>query len=220
MTYNAVRLSADDSTLCGGQRVPYARPMPDRLEDSALMLRYRDGDVAAFEALYERHKDSVYRYVLRLSHDEQIARDVAQETWTKIIRARDRYRATARFSTYLFRIAHNCFIDHVRRNQRHTGADELDAENTPAPGDQPEQLTERLLARERLEIALKQLPAEQRDVFLLREEAGLSLDEIALITGTGRETAKSRLRYAIDKLKSAIAEELAPAKQRSAGTTG
>ena len=192
--------------------------MPDRLDDAALMLRYKDGDVAAFDALYARHKDSVYRYLLRLSHDEQAARDVFQETWTKVIRARQRYQATARFSTYLFRIAHNCFIDYLRRNQRHTGSDELDAENTPATGDQPDHVTERLLARERLDAALQQLPAEQRDVFLLREEAGLSLDEIALITGIGRETAKSRLRYAVDKLKSAIAEDMAQAADRTAGT--
>jgi RNA polymerase sigma-70 factor (ECF subfamily) len=185
--------------------------MPDRLEDSALMLRYRDGDVVAFETLYRRHKDSVYRYLLRLSLDEQVAEDVVQDAWSKIIRARDRYRPTARFSTYLFRVAHNCFIDYVRRNRRHVYGEALDAENMPAPGDEPDAETERLLARERLEIALRQLPEEQRDVFLLREEAGLSLDEIALVTDTNRETAKSRLRYAVGKLRIAIADrETAP----------
>jgi RNA polymerase sigma-70 factor (ECF subfamily) len=201
--------------LPAGRRVTYARVMPDRLEDSALMLRYRDGDVAAFEALYRRHKDSVYRYLLRMSRDEQVAEDVVQDAWSKIIRARDQYRPTARFSTYLFRVAHNCFIDYVRRNRRHEHGEELDADSTPASGDAPETETERLLARERLDIALRQLPDEQRDVFLLREEAGLSLDEIALVTNTNRETAKSRLRYAIGKLRIAIADrETPPATRR------
>jgi RNA polymerase sigma-70 factor (ECF subfamily) len=189
--------------------------MPDRLEDSALMLRYRDGDLAAFESLYRRHKDAVYRYLLRLSQDEQVAEDVVQDAWSKIIRARNRYRPTARFSTYLFRVAHNCFIDYVRRNRRHAHGEELDAESTPAPGDAPETETERLLARERLEVALQQLPEEQRDVFLLREEGGLSLDEIALVTDTNRETAKSRLRYAVGKLRVAIADRETPANDDS-----
>ena len=211
MTCTANSVTGDLPTLPAGQRVTYARPMPDRLEDSALMLRYRDGDVVAFETLYRRHKDSVYRYLLRLSLDEQVAEDVVQDAWSKIIRARDRYRPTARFSTYLFRVAHNCFIDYVRRNRRHVYGEALDAENMPAPGDEPDAETERLLARERLEIALRQLPEEQRDVFLLREEAGLSLDEIALVTDTNRETAKSRLRYAVGKLRIAIADrETAP----------
>jgi len=192
--------------------------MSERLEDSALMLRYRDGDVAAFEMLYERHKDSVYRYLLRLSLDHQVAEDVFQEAWSKIIRARDRYRPTARFSTYLFRVAHNCFIDHVRRNRRHAGGEEFEDERTPAGDDEPDRVTERLLARERLETALQQLPAEQRDVFLLREEAGLSLEDIAMVTGTNRETAKSRLRYAVSKLKAAIAENAQDQNQRSGGT--
>jgi len=193
--------------------------MSDRLEDSALMLRYRDGDVAAFEVLYGRHKDSVYRYLLRLALDAQVAEDVFQEAWSRIIRARDQYRPTARFSTYLFRIAHNCFIDHVRRNRRHAGAEELDAEKMPATDDEPDRVTERLLARERLGVALMNLPPEQRDVFLLREEAGLTLDEIASVTGTSRETAKSRLRYAVGKLGTAIAGNGQAPKRQSGEST-
>jgi RNA polymerase sigma-70 factor (ECF subfamily) len=180
--------------------------MSERLEDSALMLRYRDGDVAAFETLYRRHSDPVFRYLLRLAYDRQVAEDVFQEAWGKVIRARDRYRPTAKFSTYLFRVAHNCFIDHVRRNKRHAGGEQLDAERMPAEGEAPEQAAERLLARERLDAALRKLPYEQRDAFLLREEAGLSVDEIAAVTGTNRETAKSRLRYAVGKLRVAVAD--------------
>lgn len=190
--------------LCGRDKVPYARRMTDRLEDSALMLRYGDGDVAAFDQLYGRHKDSLYRYLLRLSLNPQIAEDVFQETWGKIIKARFSYRPTAKFSTYLFRIAHNCFIDYVRRNKRHGNETDIDPDSSVDPGEAPAQIVERLIARERLQVALGALPEDQRDAFLLYEEGGLSLDDIALVTGVSRETAKSRLRYANGKLRASM----------------
>jgi RNA polymerase sigma-70 factor (ECF subfamily) len=83
---------------------------------------------------------------------------------------------------------------------------ELQEDLQPHPGEPLETTTERSLAKERLSKALMDLPDEQRDVFLLREEAGLSLDQIALVTGSNRETAKSRLRYAVNKLRAAIDE--------------
>ena len=187
-------------------KLPYAAAMEGKPADSALMLRYCDGDVAAFEILYRRHKDSVYRYLLRLCQHQDTAEDVFQEAWGKIIKARSSYRPTAKFTTFLYRVAHNCFIDHVRRNKRHAVAAELDAELHADPGDLPEAATERQLARRRLELALRRLPDEQRDVFLLHEEAGLSIDDIAMVTGAKREATKSRLRYAVAKLRAAIDE--------------
>jgi RNA polymerase sigma-70 factor (ECF subfamily) len=194
------------TSLCAGNEVAYARRMNDRLEDSALMLRYQDGDVAAFEVLYRRHSDSVYRYLLRLSRNPHSAEDVFQDAWGKIIKARQGYRPTAKFSTFLFRVAHNCFIDHIRRNKRHTHETDVDPDLCPSPDQEPEQTTERLLARQRLQRSLGLLPLEQRDVFLLHEEAGLSIDEIAHVTGVNRETAKSRLRYAVAKLRASMAD--------------
>jgi len=190
--------------LCGSRDVPYARGMTEALEDTALMLRYRDGDAAAFETLYRRHRDSLYRYLLRLSANSHTAEDVFQEAWGKIIRARASYRPTAKFTTYLFRVAHNCFIDHIRRSKRHSGHSNAIPELAADPVDEPEHRTEQLLARQRLETALQTLPDEQRDAFLLHEEGGMSLDDIALITGVNRETAKSRLRYANTKLRAAM----------------
>jgi RNA polymerase sigma-70 factor (ECF subfamily) len=178
-------------------------------EDCALLLRYRDGDIAAFEMLYRRHSDPLYRYLLRLCRHRDNADDIFQEVWGKIIKAADRYRPTAKFTTFLYRVAHNCFIDHLRRNKRHTHAGDLEPDSQADPGDLPEVLVERSLARERLELALRDLPDEQRDVFLLHEEAGLDLDEIAVITGSTRETTKSRLRYAVNKLRVAIDEPAA-----------
>jgi RNA polymerase sigma-70 factor (ECF subfamily) len=187
-------------------RVAYAPPMEHRLKDSALMLRYRDGDVAAFETLYRRHNDALYRYLFRLCRNRAAAEDVFQEVWSKIIRARDKYRPTAKFTTFLYHVAHNCFIDYVRRNKKHGNTSNIEPDTQPGSGDLPDDLTEKTIARRRLEAALRDLPDEQRDVFLLYEEAGLSLDQIASITDCKRETAKSRLRYATRKLRTAIDE--------------
>lgn len=197
------------AALCTLGGVTYAAAMDTGLEDSALMLRYRDGDSAAFEALYRRHNDALYRYLLRLCRHRDTAEDIFQDVWSKIIRARRRYRPTAKFSTYLYRVAHNCFIDHLRRNKRHANTTDVDPD-TQAGGDEtPDVETERALARRRLDVALAALPCEQRDAFLLREEAHLTVDEIARVTGVNRETAKSRLRYAVRKLKAALAESAA-----------
>jgi len=199
-------LPADRVPLSRNPGVAYARAMTQTPEDSALLLRYRDGDVAAFEVLYRRHNDALYRYLLRLCRHRDNADDVFQEVWGKVIKAADRYRPTAKFTTFLYHIAHNCFIDYLRRNRRHMHVGNLEPDCQADPGDPTEMLVERSMARERLELALRDLPDEQRDVFLLHEEAGLDLDEIALITGSNRETTKSRLRYAVQKLRIAIDE--------------
>ena len=126
MTSLATEINDLATPLCARQNLAYARNMMGNLDDSALMLRYRDGDVAAFEALYRRHNDSLYRYLLRLSLNQATADDLFQETWGKIVKARQNYRPTAKFSTFLFRVAHNCFIDYVRRNKRHTAEINID----------------------------------------------------------------------------------------------
>ncbi len=206
MAANAQAIRDGQLALSRTAELAYARPMDNMPEDSALMLRYRDGDVAAFEVLYRRHNDAVFRYLLRLCQHRDTAEDVFQDAWGKIVKARDSYRPTAKFSTFLYRVAHNCFIDHIRRNKRHTQTAAVEPDSQPDPADLPEVETERSLARRRLEAALQDLPAEQRDVFLLSEEAGLSLDQIASVTDSNRETAKSRLRYAVNKLRAAIDE--------------
>jgi len=192
--------------LCSGAALAYAPAMEHIPDDCALMLRYQDGDVAAFETLYRRHNDPLFRYLLRLCRHRDAAEDVFQDVWGKIIKARASYRPTAKFNTFLYRVARNCFIDHLRRNKRHANLAELDAELHAHPGELPEALTEHSLAKERLSAALLDLPDEQRDAFLLHEEAGLTLDQIAQVTNSNRETTKSRLRYANRKLRAAINE--------------
>jgi len=180
--------------------------MDQPVADEDLMLRYRDGDVRAFEDLYARHRGGVFRYVLRQVGFRAAAEEVFQEVWTNIISSRSRYRVEARFATFLYRVAHNCVIDHFRRRPplQLIALDDDAEEALQVPGPQQEQ-PERAVARRQtarqLLRALALLPDEQRAVFLLREEGGLTLEEIAEATGVGRETVKSRLRYALGKLR-------------------
>ena len=208
------------SALSRPASVEYAAPMTATPTDAALMFRYRDGDTQAFEVLYRRHNDGLYRYLLRLSLNRATAEDLYQETWSRIIKSRDRYRPTAKFTTFLYRIAHNCFIDFVRRNKRYATDVQIDDQDLLDTADAPDDLAERQRLRRRLFAALAELPDEQRDVFLLHEEAGLNLDEIALTTGVNRETAKSRLRYANKKLRAAFADAANAPTSSTTTTTG
>jgi len=182
-------------------------------DDTTLMLRYRDGDVAAFEILYGRHKDALFRYFLRQCGDRDTAAELFQELWLRLVRNRTRYTASAKFTTYVYTLAHSCFIDYWRRCKRKPlqlesdGDCPLDEHADPGARAVEDQVAG-LEAHARLATALEVLPPEQREAFLLREEGGLSLEEIAAATGVGRETAKSRLRYAVGRLRSALAEEV------------
>jgi RNA polymerase sigma-70 factor (ECF subfamily) len=177
-----------------------------QVEDGALMLRYRDGDVQAFEILYARHKGALYRYLQRMCRNPEAANDLFQEVWGKVIASRDRYEVRAQFNTFLFRIAHNCAIDYFRRSGRQQTQDVagLEEELPGAEDAQPDaQLSEAQL-QAAYRDALLQLPQEQRDVFVLYEETGLSLEDIGKLTGVAMETAKSRLRYAVGKLRASL----------------
>jgi RNA polymerase sigma-70 factor (ECF subfamily) len=179
-------------------------------DDAQLMLAYARGEMRAFETLYSRHRGALYRYLMRQAHDPEIANDLFQEVWSRVIVNRARYEPRAKFRTFLFTLAHNCFIDHCRRTKaRPTGASIEDADAAdllPAEYEsRPDARLERDESSARYRAALASLPAEQRDVYLLHEESDLSLDEIARVTGVGAETAKSRLRYAVGKLKAALA---------------
>jgi RNA polymerase sigma-70 factor (ECF subfamily) len=178
-------------------------------EDAQLMLAYARGEMRAFETLYARHRAALYRYLLRQARDPEVSNDLFQEVWSRVIVNRARYEPRAKFRTFLFTLAHNCFIDHCRRSKSRPGGmqvdDADDADMLPADAQlQPDTMLERDEATQRYRAALATLPAEQRDVYLLHEEADLSLEEIGRVTGVGAETAKSRLRYAVGKLKAAL----------------
>ena len=186
--------------------------MAVELDDRALMLRYKDGDVAAFETLYQRHRGPLYRFLLNQSQDTQAAEDIFQEVWSRIIRSRDRYRPAAKFATYMYHIARNCFLDHVRHSSRQPVLVSIDDDppvELVAVTNNPEAAAENSNASAYIQAALDGLPSEQREAFLLREEAGLTLEEIGQVTGVGRETVKSRLRYAVAKLRKSLPVEVA-----------
>jgi RNA polymerase sigma-70 factor (ECF subfamily) len=179
--------------------------------DETLMLRYRDGDANAFARLYARHKGPLYRYLLRQCGQPATAEELFQEIWLKLIAARTGYTVQARFATWLYRIAHNRLIDHYRASRRGLpvsyAGDCPEWAEVPAPTEkQPEHQDECYRRAERLLELLAELPEAQREVVLLKEEGGLSLEEIAQATGTGRETVKSRLRYALARLRRGLGD--------------
>ena len=193
-------------------------PVPARDSETAdeeLMLRYAAGDAAAFDVLYERHKGGVFRYLLRHgtgSASEELAHDV----WASLIRVRAQYQATAKFTTYLYRLAHNRLIDFYRAEGRaewvsrdaDEGTDDIVAAQAGPRGEQPEVQVESRNIAQRISVAVGALPPAQREAFLMQQEGGMSVAEIAEATGVPEETAKSRLRYAVTKLRAALEDLL------------
>ncbi|MCR6662427.1 MAG: RNA polymerase sigma factor [Luteimonas sp.] len=176
------------------------------ISDESLMLGWVSGDASAFEELYGRHRQRLYRFLLRQLRDNALADELFQDVWQKVIAAREGWRPEAAFATWLYRIAHNRLADHWRALQHRPPApDNADerTERVPDP-DTPERQLSDFEQRRRLQLALDELPAEQREVILLRLEQELTLEEIGEVTGVGRETVKSRLRYAMDKLRAKL----------------
>jgi RNA polymerase sigma-70 factor (ECF subfamily) len=179
--------------------------------DEQLMLAYAGGDAGAFEALYARHKGALYRFVLRSVKARGEAEELFQEIWMRAIEARSRYAPQAKFSTWLYTIAHNRIVDHWR--SRGLALVSLDDEDHPVPevaadpGSEPHRQLEARQTLERLSAALAALPLAQREAFLLHHEGELTVAEIAAVTGSGEEAAKSRLRYAMNKLREAIGDD-------------
>jgi RNA polymerase sigma-70 factor (ECF subfamily) len=179
--------------------------------DEELMLRYRDGDAAAFDRLYERHRAGLYRFILRQCRHRAEADEVFQDVWMNLIGARGRYQPSAKFRTFLFQIARNRVIDLMRRSheggvlsidEAHGASGVTLAEWLPAEAAlEPQAIAERHAVSRELKAAIAALPFVQREALLLHEDGGLSLDEIAALTGAGRETVKSRLRYALGRLR-------------------
>jgi RNA polymerase sigma factor (sigma-70 family) len=182
-------------------------PLTD--DDAALLRRYRRGDAAAFAQLYQRHRLGLFRFLLGLCGDHALAEEVFQETWLSLIRSASEQREAVLFKTWLYQIARNRLIDHWRKNGRHqTQQDEYDEQQHGASDPQPGPEQQLSLSRDqaRLQAALADLPAEQREVFLLRAHGDLELGEIAALTQIPAETVKSRLRYALQKLRRLLAE--------------
>jgi len=186
--------------------------------DEALMQRYQQGDVRAFEVLLSRHEGPVYNFVLRAVGEPEQAADITQDVFFRVVRSAQSYERTAKFTTWLYTIARNLLVDAARRARFRRAASldqparEHDADDAPLGaliphGDPPvdRQVIGKELGR-RLEQALSELASEQREVFVMRELLGLPFKEIAEITGVSENTVKSRMRYALEKLRDALAE--------------
>jgi len=179
--------------------------MPNKLSDEQLILKYSKGEVTFFEEIYARHKGPLFRYCLRNFKQRAIAEECFQEIWLKIIKNRERYQPKALFTTYLYRIAQNTIIDLYRKDKKRSQDCEFDEQlvNSQAPYQddlQMEQQQNKLQVTE-LRTQIAELPFEQRNTLLLKLNSDLSLDDIARILDCGKETVKSRLRYATGKLK-------------------
>jgi RNA polymerase sigma factor (sigma-70 family) len=176
--------------------------------DESLMARFARGDAAAFEALYTRHEMRIWRYLNRHVGNRDSANELMQEVWFGVARDAGRYQPSARFTTWLFTLAHNRMVDWFRSRRPlesldSLGYDAAEVTRNNATLSQSEPFAQTLASEQRaaLNDALQQLPAEQREVFVLQIEGDMSVEEIAGITGSSFETAKSRLRYARIKLR-------------------
>lgn len=170
--------------------------------DDALMLAYQRGDTAAFESLYHRHKDGLFTFLYRSCSRRAIAEELAQEAWAGVINATPKYKAQGHFKTWLYQIGHNRLVDFWRRRDNQ----HVNLENVPEPAadttlEASNELHQQLMA------LISELPGDQRDTLLLREQ-DFSLTEIAKITDCSEETVKSRLRYARKQLREQLGDRL------------
>jgi RNA polymerase sigma-70 factor (ECF subfamily) len=193
--------------------------VPGDATDEMLMVRYQRGERKAFVELVRRHNRPIYNFVLRQLRVPSIAEDVTQDVFMRLVQNAAEFKHEARFLTWLYTIARNLCIDQLRKqsHRRHASLDQPQAAHGEAPplgetvADQsPQASAERgaLSAEVRSSIvkAVDSLPDDQREVFLLREVASLPFRDIAEITGVGENTVKSRMRYALDRLKDALSD--------------
>lgn len=181
------------------------------------MLRFQRGEVSAFATLVDRHQAALFTFVLRFVRTAPASEDILQETFLRVVQNAADYKHEARFSTWLYAIARNLCIDHLRKAslRNHDSFDPPRADNEPSPADRladphhassPERSALSHELRDHLTQAVEALPDDQREVFLLREVANLPFKEIAQLTGTPENTVKSRMRYALERLQEALAE--------------
>jgi RNA polymerase sigma-70 factor (ECF subfamily) len=187
------------------------------ISDEALMIRYQRGDRGAFTALVRRHQTPLFNFAFRQLRVQSQAEDVVQEAFVRVVQNAHEFKHEARFTTWVYTITRNLCIDQLRKRalRRHASLDDsrTGEEGEPTLGDQTadsrasvEREATGSELKERIVKALDTLPDEQREVFLLREIAGLPFKEIAEVTGIAENTVKSRMRYALERLQEALAE--------------
>lgn len=179
--------------------------------DERLMECYAQGDTSAFERLYLKHKGPLYRYFLRQISDKQLAEDLYQETWSRVIRAAANYQPSAKFSTWLYRIAHNLLVDHVRAVKPvDLACREASALLDTFVGNeqyQPDVQWQVLQQSRLLKHCINMLPQVQKEAFILNIEMGFTAVVISDIAGVTLEATKSRIRYAYHSLKACVSSK-------------
>lgn len=185
----------------------------DSFSDEQLIALYANGDIEAFNLLYMRHKGGIYRYCLRQLHSTQLVDDIFQDIWSKVIQSAEQYSPNAKFSTWLYTLARNAVIDHVRHIKvvnkvmvEPKGGDNacLHDEDSSSKIAQVCDSESSLLQHQQaiaLKHCMQKLPSLQLDCFVLREESNLSVTQIAIVVDASIEATKSRLRYAYQSLR-------------------
>lgn len=173
------------------------------LSDENLFSQFLKGDINAFEKLYARYRESLYTYLLRSSRNHAEADDIYQDAWSRVINAKVPF-TTGTFKSYIFKIARNLQIDHHRRSHIHLVGDNEQLEDIADSKPTMERQLDGEDCGDRLLSEVAVLPYDQRDAFLLKEESGLTMEQIATMLEVGRETIKSRLRYAMKRLREAL----------------
>ncbi len=178
--------------------------------DEELMIEFQKGNKAAFAELYGRHKKGrLYRYLLRNCNNESDAEDLFSGVWEKLYKTKSKFKVNASFKAFLFTTARNHLIDCGRKKKTREGINQANPgymeEDIVAGGNcQPEQQAEMEEQYQMLLKCIDALPAKLHEAFRLREDGGCSIDEIAYVLKIKKETAKSRLRYAFDKLRKCL----------------
>lgn len=193
--------------------------VPGDATDETLMVRYQRGDRQAFAALVRRHHRPLYNFVLRQLRKPDPAEDLTQEVFLRVVQNASEFKHEARFTTWLYTIARNLCIDHLRKSvhRRHPSLDQPLGPGEDArplgeaiadghPSASAERTAESSQMMTILVSAIETLPEEQREVFLLREVANLPFKEIAEVTEASENTVKSRMRYALDRLRTRLAD--------------
>jgi len=175
-----------------------------QMNDEALIAAYSDGKQSAFDIIYQRHSAPLYRFILRQCNQNiSLSEEIFQDTWMNIIKNSKQFQAKSSFSTYLYQVTRHKIIDHARKKISHREdehSNDSDALES-AKMEQPDEKTQLAICIELLQQCIQKLPDEQKEAFILKQETEHTLDELARITQTTLETFKSRLRYAMKKLR-------------------
>jgi RNA polymerase sigma-70 factor, ECF subfamily len=187
-------------------------------EDFRLVALAQQGDMSAYDALVTRHRGKIYAMIRNMIHQEAEAWDLSQEVFIKAWHALPRFEARARFSTWLYRIAHNAVYDWARKRKIESSGEWNDeifdreridsaSSTTPSGGESPDETMAHGELRVKIQIALNKLSPEQREVVLLKDVQGLSYKEIAEVMSCTLGTVMSRLFYARQKLQTLLKDE-------------